>query len=128
MTSNRLSVQIIKPIAEVFAYTINPKNTPAWIDSIEIEETNEWPIKVGSQYRNKTKSGKWNLYDVVGLEENKLFELVARDGNYHVRYSYNPLADYKTEMEYFEWVEQGELEEPFRQEVFNKLKRIVEGV
>jgi len=124
--SNRLTVQIIKPVSEVFAFTINPQNTPKWVDTIVLEQTNEWPIKIGSQYRNKTKSGKWSLYDVVGLEENKLFELVARDGNYHVRYTFLPINSYKTEMDYFEWVEEGEIETPFTNEILTKLRMAIE--
>lgn len=35
------------------------------------------------------------------------------DDNYHVKYKYKKLDNNKTEMEYFEWVKTGKLENPF---------------
>ena len=126
MQKNKILVKIKKPIEEVFAFTINPKNTSLWIDSIEKEQTDMWPVKIGSIYKNKDKNGNWQEYTLVALEENKLFELVSKDKNYHVSYSYREV-NRGTELEYFEWVDSGELEEPFTQETLNKLKNILES-
>ena len=49
----KIIIQINKPASEVFAFTTDPKNTPLWIDSIEHEEINEWPAKLGTVYRNR---------------------------------------------------------------------------
>lgn len=121
-------MQIIKPVSEVFAYTINPKNSPNWIEPVVVEQTNEWPVKIGSIYKNQNTNGEWTEYVVTALVQDKLFELLSADGVLHVRYSYKPIADYKSEMEYFEWSEEGDIKEPFKQEYLNKLKRLVEGV
>ena len=128
MRSNRLNVQILKPVTEVFAYTTNPQNTPKWISTIMEEQTNEWPPKIGSIYRNKDAAGGWSQYEVANIVPNQIFELMSTDGTFHCRYTYKPLADYKCEMEYFEWHDTDELSEPFKQEYLNKLKRLVEGV
>ena len=126
MKENKIAIQINKPISEVFAFTINPKNTPLWIDSVEIEETNELPVKIGTLYRNRGIEDSWNEYAVKEYEENKLFELISKDGNYHVRYTYSDLKNGKSELEYFEWVDNGEIESPFDQSVLDKLKSVIE--
>jgi len=126
--SNRLSIKIIKPAADVFSFTTNPQNTPKWISSIVVGQVSEWPVGVGSTYRNQDKKGNWSEYVVTAFQENSLFELSSADGRYHVRYTYKPLEDYKSELEYFEWVDDGDLAAPLKLENLGKLKRLTEGV
>ena len=128
MKQNKLSVQISKPVAEVFEFTINPANTPHWIEHLEVEETNEWPPKRGTIYKNRGALGTWSEYVVSAFEPNKTFEMVDKDGNYHVRYTYKEVDSGRTEMEYFEWVDRGELEQPFTQNILEKLKSVLESV
>lgn len=128
MQENRISIKIKKPINEVFEFTINPVNTHLWIESVEVEETNEWPPKFGTIYRNKNKiTSKWSNYKVVFIVPNRGFELVSEDGNYHVLYRYVKYKGGLTHMGYEEWVDTGNLEEPFTQSVLEKLKLVMES-
>ena len=126
MKENRLVIEINRPVAEVFEFTINPRNTHLWVDSIAKEETNELPIKLGTRYRNVNRQGVWSEYEVVKFSLNKVFELKMKDASYHVRYDYEPVSGAKTELTYFEWVEDGELDGPFAITTLEKLKRLME--
>lgn len=125
MQNNRLKVEINKPISEVFEFTLNPKNTPKWIDFIEVEETNEWPVKLGTIYRNSGKNSNWSEYELTDFKQNETFTLTKKNNPYRVKYTFKPLDNNKTELEYYEWVEEGDME-PFKQGALNKLKAIME--
>lgn len=127
MRQNRLSVKIKKPANEVFDFTINPANTHLWIESIKVENADEWPPGVGTVYHRQNDSGKWSAYTVQRIVKNKIFELVMEGGNYHVCYRYFQRGNGITLMEYFEWVEKGELEDPFTQSTLEKLKSVMEN-
>lgn len=126
MHSNKLIIIINKSVEEVFEFTVNPNNTPKWIDSIKREEVDSFPIEVDVQYTNWDKDNKQNSYWVTEYQKNKVFQLDSVDGEYKVRYTYTPISGNKTQLEYFEWQEGGELESPFTQETMEKLKDILE--
>ena len=126
MKDKKLSIVIDKPVSEVFEFTTNPANTAKWIDGIVIEETNEMPPKLGTIYRNKGQSGGWNEYEMTVFEKDRTFTLARLNGNYHVRYTFKPTDDDGCEFEYYEWVDTGELDDTFSQDVLEKLKNIME--
>ncbi len=126
MKQNILRISIERPIDDVFDYTINPANTPLWIESVSEEKTSAWPIELGTEYKNTSDGIIWNSYKVSALAPNTLFQLTSIDGNFHVRYSYKAESDTQTELEYNEWVENGEIECPFSQEPLEVLKQILE--
>ena len=126
MKDLRLVVKINKPIEDVFEFTTNPKNTPRWIESIVKEEADENPPTLGTAYRNWDKSGQMNLYAVTRYEPPCVFRLDALHQDYKVQYTYTPISENETELEYYEWSESGQLHSPFMQEILDNLKKVME--
>ena len=127
MNKNKITIIINKPIEEVFEFTTNPKKTHLWISQIEEEIADSFPPKLGTIYKNHGKDKQWNFYKVIELERNKIFTLEASDNNYFVRYTYKKAGEKKTELEYFEWVTNGEIDSPFTKDILVKLKEIIES-
>jgi hypothetical protein len=126
MREIKLKVQIKRSIVDVFDFTINPKNTPKWVNSVTVEETNEWPVKVGTIYRSKNKMGDWSELTLTAFEEYKMFTLTKKENNYHVTYVFTPINPDLTELEYV-WVDNGELKEFSIQVLVDNLKRVMES-
>ncbi|MDB5195497.1 MAG: hypothetical protein JWO84_681 [Parcubacteria group bacterium] len=126
MKELKLTVRIDKPAGEVFEFTTNPDNTPKWIDSIVREETDTSPVKIGTIYRNWNAAEEMNEYVVTQYESPKIFQLDATHQDYKVRYTYTPISNTETELEYYEWSESGQLHSPFMQEILDKLKEVME--
>ena len=129
MKDNRLTIQINKPAKEVFAFTTTPPNTKYWISFIMDEKTNEWPPRVGTIYSTQNDKGEWFDIIISAIKENEMVEWVSSDKNYHVRYSFKPLDNNSTQLDYYEWVDKGEIEESielFRQDILEKLKQVLE--
>ena len=125
MKENRLKISIKKPIEEVFAFTTDPAKTPIWVTHFAHEETDAWPPVVGTTYKNRTITGIWSECTVVAIQPPSFFELRSKDRMYHVQYTYTAYEN-ETEMEYFEWVDMGELEGAFEQKILAHLKQVME--
>ncbi len=126
MKSNTITIIINKSPQEIFDFTLNPNNTPKWIDSIIKEEIDVTPPKLGSVYRNVNRQGVWSEYHVTEFLNGTRFTMASKDGNYHVLYTFTPKERNVTELEYYEWVDNGDLEGPFTKDILEKLKQIIE--
>ena len=126
MKEVRLKIIINKSVSEVFEFTTNPSNTHLWVPGIVKEVTNEWPVKVGSIYKNTSDGINWSEYTVSKFERGKVFVFDKVDSTYHVQYTFKPSLDNQTELEYYEWMDEGELDGPFTMDILEKLKRVVE--
>lgn len=126
MKDLRLTVKINRSIDEVFEFTTNPNNTPKWIDFVEGERADSFPPQIGTKYENWDASGKVNEYVVTKYEPPKVFQLDATHQDYKVCYTYTPISENETELEYYEWSESDQLHAPFMQEILDKLKEVME--
>jgi len=126
MEKQKLAIKINKPVKDVFAFTINPKNTPKWIDAIVIEETNEWPPQIGTIYRNQDKTGQWREIKMTTFEPDKMF-VMSEENGFHIRYTFTPLNINTTELECYLWMDSGELKDTLTMEILEKLKQIIEA-
>lgn len=126
MKVNKLTVTINKSARNIFDFVLDPLYTPTWIDSVAYEEKNENTTKLGTIYKNKDSRGNWSVFKITAFKQDKMFVMSKKDSNYHVRYTLKPLSEGSCELEYFEWVEDGELEEPFTRDVLNRLKKVNE--
>jgi hypothetical protein len=124
MQENKLSILINAPAACVYQYTVNPANTPSWISSILKEETDEWPIKIGTTYRNTNNGETWDEYILTNLSENKKFQLKSKTSSYGVEYYYDEVSPTSSMLTYFEYDDV--LSNPLKQEVLEKLKSLIE--
>ncbi|HRH32758.1 MAG TPA: hypothetical protein PK720_01220 [bacterium] len=126
MKENKLKIKIDRPIVMVFEFTINPDNTPLWVDIIVKEEAN-LPIKLGTRYSNTNRFEEVSEYIVSRYIPNEVFELESLHSDYRVRYTYKTVENNATELEYFEWVTSGDLNEPFTLDILEKLKTVIES-
>jgi hypothetical protein len=127
MHSKKYIAVIDKPSSEVFEATLDPKNTPLWIDGIAEEQASDSPARLGTTYRNRGETGDWLEYAITAFERDTTFTLSRKDGSYHVTYSFKPLSTSQTEFEYLEWEDEGKLENPLPEEAIQKLKQLIES-
>jgi hypothetical protein len=125
MNESKLKIRINRPSDELFDFILDPLNTPRWIDGIVKEETNESPTRLGTVFRNQNLDGKWNEYKVTAFKPGLVFTLSQKNSDYHVTYTITPLGK-SSELEYFEWVDKGELEEPLAPVALQKLQAVME--
>lgn len=126
MRDNVLSIEIRKSPLEIFNYALNPENTPLWVDSILYEEIDTPTSQLGTHYKNKSKDGEWNEYEVTEFVPEKAFTFTQLNSPYRVRYDFDVVSDGMTKLTYTEWVEEGILTSPFDMTPLEKLKSLLE--
>jgi uncharacterized protein YndB with AHSA1/START domain len=126
-SSQRLRITIDRPVKEVFDFALDPSNTPKWISFIQAEETNEWPPQNGTIYKNQGQDGKWSEYRLSDLNPPHAFVLNKLDSTYHVSYALRELEAGSTELEYYEWMDEGNLTDPFTTIELHELKKVLEA-
>ncbi len=91
MREIKLRVTINRSAQAVFNFTLNPKNTPKWVEGIVKEQTNESPAKLGTIYKNQDRDGNWSEFEITDYQTDGMFVMSQRGGNYHVKYTLRPL-------------------------------------
>jgi len=56
-----------------------------------------------------------------------MFEFQSTSSSYHARYTLRPFNATTAELTYFEWMDKGELPEPFTIDILQKLKKVLEN-
>jgi hypothetical protein len=126
MKENKLTIVINKPVFEVFNFALNPINTPNWLNPIIYEEVDGFPIREGTIYKNKNSAGEWSEYIISEFKKNEMFELTKKNSHCKVKYTFKPISNTQTELNYFEYMTEGELANMFQIESLKKLKKLIE--
>ena len=127
MKDLKLNIFINRPIPDVFSYVLNSQNTNKWFPSIKEEVQSEYPAKLGTIYKNHGEDiTNWSSYEITEFSENKTFTMSNLGNSYHVKYTFT-LENNGTNLEYHEWVDDGELSDPTSIEPLQILKKNLES-
>ena len=121
MKTNQIRIIIDAPAQSVFEFTVEPQNTPKWIDGVDDEQVNTDQIDLGTIYSNS-----YGDLEVTDYERNKFFELTNQETGYVCSYSYRAVDEEQTELTYFEYMTDGsELDEPMDEKNFETLQALL---
>lgn len=126
MKENRLIIEINQSLHNVFLFCITPPNSTKWIPGIVGEETSELPVKNRTVYKLTNEQGSVSNVTVVNIINDDMIEWISEDDNYHCKYTFKSLGQNITELQYDEWVDKGDIEEPFNMNILGKLKKVLE--
>ena len=126
MKDLKLNITINKPVEEVFAFATNSSNISLWYPTIKEEIPSEVKWKLGTRIKNRGDDvNDWGYYEITEFETNKKFTLSEIGNPYHVRYTFLSIGN-STNLEYYEWVDSGEISEPASIENLELLKKCLE--
>lgn len=127
LKENKLTIQINEDIEKVFKYSLESNNVPKFITSVRKEFPSDRPVKLGTHLRNIwIGSTDWDTYEVIEFLPPKTFTLKKINSDYYVKYTCTENENW-TEFEYYEWSENGYLEDPMDKEALERLKQLIEG-
>jgi len=129
MEKNTLVIEIKRPVATVFKFTLNPKNTPKWIPSIIKEKIFDRVAKVGTIYYQKV-AGENNKSKpalvVTGLVKNKQLDFHAINKKYSCSYRYETIPSGTRVVYSEENGVGGKIESPMKMKNLQALKKLIE--
>jgi uncharacterized protein YndB with AHSA1/START domain len=127
MNKNIMTIIIDRPIDQVFAYSIDPANTPRWFGNILEETASEYPPKIGTVYKSRRVATPdvWGQVVVANIHPNQMFQL--KGTGFNVRYTYRRIDESSTELTYTEWADEDELRYFTPIDNLKKLKAAIEG-
>lgn len=125
-----LVVEIAALPERVFAFVVNPQNTPKWIPSIIEESVSDLSVKVGSVFSQKflgeNNLPTKNALVVTGFQLNKQLDFHEVNGSYACYYRLDAIPS-GTRFTYIEEAGLGKnLEKPMKLSSLKKLKLLVE--
>lgn len=130
ISETKQTIIIERAANDAFTFTIDPANTPKWVDGVVKEITNETPTRLGTIYKNQDSVGNWAEFEITGFDPGVMFEMTKSGDDTHVRYTFRPLEQRRCELEYSVWVSNGNISERFSQAnirtILNKLKSVIE--
>lgn len=89
----QLTIDIDRPLTEVFGFIAEPRNMPKWYDAVDnVTPTTEGPTGLGARYRvtRSLPSGQaHNDVEITDHEINRSITLESRDGPTPFRYRYD---------------------------------------
>lgn len=130
MNKNAVTIEIARPVEVVFEFTVDPTNTPKWIESIVVERRSDKVVAVGTTYANVSKGkSRETIYEVIAYEPNRLFQLRRVGSDYVCTYIFEAINQgYATKLTYTEEVGSDQkLVDPLGAETFENLKAILES-
>ena len=130
MKDNIITIEIARPVEDVFEFTINPNNTHLWIDSVIKERIDTTEIGLGTKYYQVVRliDGNQGFEQAIisAFIKNKLIEFSYIGTTYKCRYSYKSTI-IGTTLTYIEEAENDEdLSMPMERSTLYKLKKILE--
>ncbi len=95
MIQHKVAIQLNRPVEQVFAYLVEPRNLAAWQSNlIEIEQLTAGPLRAGAQIREVRRIGQRpaeNRAEVQVFELNHRFALkTTTEPHVTVSYSFEP--------------------------------------
>lgn len=124
------TIVIKRPVQAVFAFTLNPENTPKWVDGVVQEQASEVPAKLGTVYRNQGRDGAWGEFIITAFQAGASFVMSKQGDDIDVCYTFRAVDNNWCELEYTVRSNSGTLGERFGEaaieKILSKLKVVME--